>query len=120
MNLSKTTRTVILVGVTAVALYGGLAIHLDRSYVDPKPPGRKVRIFPPPFERAGDFFVKYGVKVEPGTVVYEDREPLDPLNVADDYRGPGCFQILPNGITFSSTDGTDPNEKKHHYWLVTK
>lgn len=111
-------RTLILAAIAAVAIYGAVAVYLDRSYVDPRPTGRKVRILPPPFERIGDFAVKYGVKVDPGTVVYEDQERLDPLLGPYDYRGPGCFEILPNGIAFSSTDGTDPNEFKHRYWLV--
>lgn len=109
-----------LVGVVAVAGYFGCANYLDHSYVDPRPAGRKVRILSPPFEHIGDFVVKYGVRIEPGTIVYEDRDPLDALAETDDYRGPGLFQILPNGLTFSSTDGTDPNDQKHRYWLVIK
>lgn len=109
-----------LVALSAVAGYFGCANYLQRSYVDPKPVGHKVRILSPPFERNGDFVIKYAVRIEPGTVVYEDHEPLDPLQIDDDYRAPGYFQILPNGITFSSTDGTDPNDMKHRYWLVIK
>ena len=108
-----------LAGVLVVVAYSGLAYYFERSYVDPKPTGRKVRLLPAPFERgAPDFVVKYGVQVEPGTLVYEDKDPLDPISDADGYRGPGRFQILPNGITFSSTDGTDPNSGRHRYWLV--
>lgn len=107
--------------VAAVAIYAGAVIYLDSTYVDPRPAGRKVRILPPPFEATGSFVVKYGVKVDPGTVVYEDKDPLDQLSDdPDEYRGPGRFQILPNGITFSSTDGTNPNEQRHRYWLVEK
>lgn len=112
------SRTLILVALAAAAIYGAVAVHLDRGYVDPKPTGRKVRILSPPFERNGDFVIKYAVRIDPGTVVYEDRDPLDQLQIDDDYRAPGYFQILPNGITFSSTDGTDPNDMKHRYWLV--
>lgn len=110
----------ILIVLAAVAGYFGAAFYLDRSYVDPRPAGRKVRILSPPFEIVGDYAVKYGVKPEPGTIVYEDHDPLDVLDDKDDYRGPGRFQILPNGITFSSTDATNPNDQKHRYWLVLK
>lgn len=109
-----------LAGMLAVVVYFCAATYLERSYVDPRPAGRKVRILSPPFEHIGNYAVKYAVRLDPGTVVYEDREPLDALRDGDDYRGPGCFQILPNGITFSSTDGTDPNDGKHRYWLVLK
>lgn len=100
----------------AVAAYGAAVIYFEKTYVDPRPTGRKVRILSPPFERSGPlFFVKYGVQAEPGSIIYENREPLDPLK---EYRGAGFFRILPNGIEFSSTDGTDPNDSRHRYWLV--
>lgn len=105
----------------AIAAYVGAVVYFERSYVDPRPAGRKVRLLSPPFERVtGEFVVRYGVPAEPGTVVYEDSEPLDEMTDPDGYRGPGMFQILPNGITFSPTDGSDPNGQKHRYWLVIK
>lgn len=113
-------RTLLVTATAAVAIYGCLAIYFQHSYVDPRPAGRKVRILSPPFEIVGDYAVKYGVRPEPGTIVYEDHDPLDVLDDKDDYRGPGRFQILPNGITFSSTDATNPNDQKHRYWLVLK
>lgn len=110
----------VLVGLAAVAGYFGAAVYLDKSYDDPKPRGRKVRMLLPPFERIGFWSLRYGVPIEPGTVIYEDKDPLDPLDETEAYRGAGRFQVLPNGITFSSTDGTDPNDARHRYWLVIK
>lgn len=110
-----------IIGVIAVALYALLAIYFDLTYRDPRPPGRVVTILPKPFETAGaGYFVKYAIKADPRIVLYEDQRPLDPLGDDDTDRGPARFRFTKNGIIFSSSDGTDPNNSEHHYWLVIK
>ena len=107
----------IVAGVGAFLIYLAVAWYMESSYADPRPTGSKVRLLSPPFERVGDHVVKYGVKADPGTVVIEGkRDRLEPIT--PNYRGPGTFEILPNGVTFSSTDGTDPNKSGRQYWLV--
>lgn len=109
--------------LAAVAAYAGLAIYLDRCYVDPRPAGRFVVILPKPFDPAGssagtDYFTKYAVTGAPGAVLYEDKMPLWPLGDADKDRGPGRYRFTDNGIAFSPSDLTDPNTSTHRYWLV--
>jgi hypothetical protein len=81
------TRPVVgfLAVAAMIAAYAGATIYFDRSYADPRPAGRKVRILPPPFEVNGEYAVKYGVKVDPGAVIFEDKDELDqlpPMNIA--------------------------------------
>lgn len=109
-----------LVGLAAVAGYLVAAIHLEQSYVDPRPAGRWVVVLSPPFEPSGDYVAKYGITGEPGLTLFEDKMELRPLGDTDAQRGPGRFRFTPQGIVFSSSDLSDPNAGKHRYWLVIK
>lgn len=102
-----------------------------------KPPGQEVVQLIGPFERYKQANVAYhfrprrlAAQADSPTipddhtskvVVYEDNTPLGPGHASFrdiDEHGGGRFAHLPNGITFSSSDGSDPNTNGRVYWAV--
>jgi hypothetical protein len=100
----------------------------------PRPTGEEVVRLIGPFERYGLASVavprKLAAEADNPTiegdhtsrvVVYENDRPLGPGHATFrdiDELGGGRFSHLPNGITFSTSDGTDPNTNGRDYWAV--
>ncbi|MCC8937619.1 hypothetical protein H8A99_14345 [Bradyrhizobium sp. Arg68] len=117
-----------------LAVYFAAALYLDQSFVDPTPKGEVVVRLTRPFERYGLASVAFPVNLNAEAdnpaidgdrtsrlVIYEDDRPLGPAHVGFgeiDKLGGGRFSHLPNGILFSSSDGTDPNTNRRNYWAV--
>jgi hypothetical protein len=142
MPLSKVTK--IGAALVATALYFGIAVWAERSYIDPAPKGRLAVLLGRPFYPLGGAAFQ-GLAMLPGDqsrlegfaddpakhddrrspfVIYEDHEPLGPAHstFADISKmGRGHFAHWPShGFVFSTSDGSDPNNNGRRYWAVIK
>lgn len=137
MALSRST--ILLTALAGVSIYFALAAH-QVAYVPPSPPqpaGRIVVRLWPPFDRIGfASFAKRQLSAlgdvgdrediedddRSPVVIYEDVQPLGPphSNFADiSTLGAGRFtHWRRQGITFSTSDNTDPNMNGRRYWAV--
>lgn len=131
-NLSRRARWI--AALAGIVVYFTLAAYLKFSYVDLTPPGRTVIALRSPFERYGNANIAHSEELnsfgddendEDGhspIVIYEERRPLGPghSTFADiSALGAGRFAHWQHqGIVFSSSDNSDPNTNRRHYWAV--
>lgn len=127
-------RLLLSLSAALFAVYFAAAMYLDRTFVDPTPKGELVVRLPRPFERYNLAAVAFPGKMntesdDPAVdgdrtsrvVLFEDTRRLGPPHVGFgeiDKLGGGRFSHLPNGIVFSSSDGSDPNTNHRNYWAV--
>lgn len=142
-NAIKGLRYWLMCAAGAFAAYFALATWLDLSFVNPAPTGRLVVKLLPPFTSVGGHaFIGAPIPGDAKTlsrlgddpavsdshrspvVVFEDKRPLGPAH--SNFReisqnGLGHYaHWRDQGIMFSTSDNSDPNENRRSYWAVVR
>lgn len=125
--------------VLGTAAYFAAAGWLKCSYVDRSPHGKIVVQLLPPFEPVGGYaFVANNSRTDvldgfgddayvvndarSPVTIYEDQKPIGPAhsNFANiSQLGLGRYYHLKGrGVTFSSSDNSNPNRNRRYYWAV--
>jgi len=129
--------------IAAIVGYFALALYFDRTFVDPRPPGRVVIPLTRPYWHEGGFAyrVDHLTKEEasklsniPGNDPANEQDSTSPIQIYEDGNKIGLghrsfSEISTVGlgrfghwrerhIIFSSSDNTDPRSNGRRYWAV--
>jgi hypothetical protein len=133
-NWDKSTLAVFLAAAIVYAAYIPVALWLKQAYVPmPAPPGQATPLFRI-YHGAGfafrsplDYLFLPLADDKPDAqhspvLLYENDRPLGPAHSlpADiEHLGGGRYSYLKgNGLVFSTSDNSDPNNNGRHYWAV--